>query len=164
MAGRAGRAVQAWEAGRTQSRQGGQRQHSSRQQALWKHRKRHENAHSGIHTRASRKPTEMSRCSRNRKRIRMLKPLNTNGNGFWRLPNTRRYDWLRYTLHTFKMCSDGVSQEHPGVPVRICLESTHTTETWGCTTCRILSQFNRCGGLSGALDEKIHEMARRRSS
>ena len=31
----------------------------------------------------------------------------------WRLPNTRRYDLLRYTLHKFKMCSDGVSQELP---------------------------------------------------
>ena len=77
------------------------------------------------------KPAEMSRCSRIRKRIKMLKPLNTNGYGFWRVPNTKSYDWLGYTLHTFKMCPDGVSQERPGVPVGICLESTHTRRRHG---------------------------------
>ena len=115
MAGWAGKVGQAWEAGHA-GQAGHVGQAARAASALFstisfvETSKKTRNAHSGIHTRASRKPTEMSRCSRIRKRIKMLKPLNTNGNGFWRVPNTRSYDWLRYTMRTFKMCSDGVSQ------------------------------------------------------
>ena len=125
-AGMGGRACRAGRAGRT-----GRASSLLNNKLCGQIKKRQENAHSGIHTRASRKPTEMSRCSRIRKRIKMLKPLNTNDNGFWRLPNTRSYDSLGYTLHTFKMCSDGIPQERPEVPVRICLESTHTRQRHG---------------------------------
>jgi hypothetical protein len=86
-AGQAGQAGQAWQAG--QAGQAGQAEQAGLTAPAFfstisfvETSNRARNAHSGIHTRASRKPTEMSRCSRIRKRIKMLKPLNTNGNGF----------------------------------------------------------------------------------